>query len=98
MQNSDAIPYDISYRINPETIFQRVGSDLIVINLKDDRIYSLNKTAGRFWELLITQMAIQEIKKQLAVEFEIEPETLDKEVHTILNNLVQEGLVLANLE
>jgi len=43
-------------------------------------------------------MTIPEIKKQLSVEFEIEPETLDKEVHTILNNLVQEGLVLANLE
>jgi hypothetical protein len=37
-------------------------------------------------------MAIPEIKKQLAVEFEIGPEALNNEIQTVLNNLVQEGL------
>jgi len=98
VQNSDAIPFNLSYRPNPEAIYQRVGSDVIIINLKNDRIYSLNKTAGRFWELLMAEMTIPEIKKQLVVEFEVDRESLNREIQIVLNNLVQEGLIVENLE
>lgn len=84
-----------SYSIYREIIYHRIGDELLIINLNNDKIFTLNRTGARFFELLVSQTEVNEIKKELLKEFTIEPEELDREIKLILGKLLDEGLIYA---
>lgn len=89
---------NLTYQVNQDIIHQRVGEDIILINLKSDRIFSLNRTGARFFELLSEHRPIPEIKEKLLAEFDVDPETLDDEILNILDNLLEESFIYADNE
>jgi hypothetical protein len=79
--------------VNPEVIGKRVGEDLVLVNLSTNRIYTLNPTGARFWELLSEGHRTEEIQAQLLDEFNVDEAALSAEIGQTLATLVNEGLV-----
>jgi hypothetical protein len=65
----------------------------VLVNLRTNRIYSLNRTGGRLWELLATGVGVQEAFAHMKEEFDVSDEMLDQEAASLIELLKREGLV-----
>jgi len=79
--------------VSPNIIFKRLGEEVILINLDTDRIFSLNQTGAKTWELIENTSNLDLVKKGLLEEFDVSPDVLESELDRILTALVIEGFV-----
>ncbi|HEX3409957.1 MAG TPA: PqqD family protein [Candidatus Binataceae bacterium] len=82
-------------RPNPDVLWQRLDDEVIVMQLKTDRIFSLNPTGARFWELIARGMKLDAVREEMGKEFDVSPEVLAAEVEGILALLIGEQLLIA---
>ncbi len=66
----------------------------MLVHLRTNRIYTLNATAARFWELLASGMERDALKRALGEEFDVDGVDLDQEIDGLLADLSDQGLVL----
>ena len=45
---------------------------MILLHLRTNRFFELNRTGARFWELLGSGLALQEIREKMMEEFEVD--------------------------
>jgi hypothetical protein len=76
-----------------DVIAQRVGDGVIVVNLRTSLMYDLNRTGGRFWDLLTAGHDLAQIHTRLLQEFDVDPVELRREIETIVASLKDAGLV-----
>jgi hypothetical protein len=81
-------------RPNPDVAWRRVGDDAVLVHLKTNRIYSLNRTGARFWELLSEGYGRDAAQATLLGEFDVAEDELRKEVDDLLAALTRDGLLL----
>jgi len=84
-----------SLQPSPDVLWQRLDDEVIVMQLKTDRIFSLNPTGARFWELVAGGMKIAAVREEMGKEFDVAPEVLAAEVEVILALLIGEQLLIA---
>jgi len=82
-------------RQGPEVVAQRVGDEVILVNLQTNRMHSLNRTGARLWDLLTAGQDLAGIHAQLQAEFDVDPAQLRQEIETIVAALKDAGLVVA---
>jgi hypothetical protein len=80
------------FKVNPDVVSQRVEDHIVVVNLETNRIFALNATAARLWELLSEGRNQAEIHAQLSQEYAIEGPELGKEIERLLSELDAESL------
>jgi hypothetical protein len=71
---------------------------IILLHLRTDRFYELNRTAARLWELLGKGYVQAELEKQMALEFDLGPAELADQIGTLLTSLKVEKLVSVEKE
>ena len=81
-----------SWKSGPDVVSQRLGDEVVSLNLRSNRIFSLNRTGARAWELLQTGHDWRAIRSVLLEEFDVQPEELDRELETLAASLAAEGL------
>lgn len=81
-------------QLNPDVLSRRVGDDVVLVHLRTNRIYSLNPTAARLWELGARGASLDEAFARLKEEFEVSDETLREETEALIAMLEREGLVV----
>jgi hypothetical protein len=74
-------------------VAQRVGDEVIIVNLRTNRMHSLNRTGARLWDLLTAGHDIARIHAQLLGEFDVHPTQLQHEIDAIVTSLKEAGLV-----
>jgi hypothetical protein len=79
---------------NPDVLCQRLDDEIVLMNLKTDRIFELNETAALFWELLIAGEDLDTIQRELSEEFEVSPGDLGPEIERIIQSMKDEELLL----
>jgi Coenzyme PQQ synthesis protein D (PqqD) len=79
---------------SPDVLWQRLDDEVIVMQLKTDRIFSLNPTGARFWELIAGGMKLAAVREEMGKEFEVPPDVLAAEVDGILAHLLGEQLLI----
>lgn len=82
-------------RPSPDVLWQRLDDQVILMHLKTDRIYSLNSTGARFWELIAGGTKLAAVRRELGAEFDVTPEVLAAEVEGILALMIGEQLLIA---
>jgi Coenzyme PQQ synthesis protein D (PqqD) len=84
---------DVLPRPIPDVVYRELEGEMVLVHLGTNRIYSLNETGARFWELLGGGGDRAEIERQLLDEFAIDPDELRQEIDAMLVSLANEGLV-----
>jgi hypothetical protein len=87
-QRVDELP-----RPNPDVVFRDVEGETVLVHLGTNRIYALNATGARLWQLLTEGHDRPELMRRLLEEFDVEPATLAREIDGLLHELSQEELV-----
>lgn len=79
---------------HPQVTFQNLGSTTVLVHLETNRVYELNRTGARCWELLCEGCDQSEIKRRLFEEFDAAEVQLDDEIDQILKSLTSEKLLV----
>lgn len=65
----------------------------VLVHLQTNRIFELNETAARIWEMLGNGVPPAEFASRLATEFAVDVQTASAEVQSLLDLFMREGLL-----
>lgn len=80
-------------RPDSDVVWRRLGDDVVLVQLRTNRIYSLNQTAARAWELLSEGAVREEMERSLLDEFDVEAAELRSSLDELFEQLTTAGLV-----
>jgi hypothetical protein len=83
----------LTFRAGPDAVYNRVGDQGVLIDMKTNRIYELNRTGARFWELLSAGHDRDEIQQLMMEEFDVTEADLAAEIEAMLASLKDKGLL-----
>jgi hypothetical protein len=81
------------FRATPDALATRVGDEIVLVHLKTDQIYVLNRTGARLWELLDAGCDRGEMVRRLMQEFEVTEAELAEQLEDLLGSLTSEALI-----
>jgi len=87
-----ALPVGIT--ISNDVLFQNMGDEYVLLNTQTERYFSLNYVGARFWELLSGGLNIPSAIEKLLAEYEVDRETLEKDLYALLKKLENDQLVI----
>lgn len=88
-----ADPHLTDARPSSDVVGQRVGDEFVLIHLPTNRIYRLNRTAARLWELLSAGIQADALFQQMLREFDVAEQDLAEELDQFLALLTKDGLL-----
>ena len=82
-------------RLEPseDVVGQQLGEEVVLVHLKTNRIFELNQTGGRFWNLLQSENERERIEERLREEYDVSEANLAAEVDSLISTLASEDLV-----
>lgn len=81
------------FRASPHTVAQRLGDEIVLVHMKTDRIFVLNRTGARLWDLVCAGRDRADIQRLMLQEFDVNDAQLASEIETLLASLRAEGLI-----
>jgi coenzyme PQQ synthesis protein D (PqqD) len=66
----------------------------VLVDLKSDQMYSLNRTGARAWELLSEGEDVESVEAILASEFDVDRAEARRELESLLEELARVELVI----
>jgi hypothetical protein len=87
------ISFDNRISISPEVLISEVGAESVLLNLKSERYFGLDDVGTRMWHALTTSETIQSAYEALIEEYDVEPESLKRDLAKLIEKLAEHGLV-----
>ena len=84
---------DMKIQPSPEVLFQEVSGEMVLLDLSNEFYFGLNEVGTRVWQLLETGSSVGEVLDALLGEYQVERAALEKDVHELLGQLCESGLV-----
>ena len=75
-----------------------VDQEIVALSIEKGICYGLNPVGARIWRLLATPIRVAEICKSLVSEYQVDPETCEREVLDLLEELRAEGMIGAQAD
>ena len=70
-----------------------LGGEVAILDLKAGEYYGLDELGARIWELIQEPRGVGEIRDVLVSEYDVQADRCERDVVTLLQSLVDEGLV-----
>jgi hypothetical protein len=81
---------------SPNVIFQEVEGELVLLDLDGEHYFSLDEVGGRVWLLLVEYDGdVESIVMAMLDEFDVEEQTLRRDIDALLGQLRAAGLLAA---
>ncbi len=77
-----------------EIVARRLGDSAVLIRLATDKIYELNGTGARVWDLLQIGSSVETIVERLTREFDEPSDVIRADVAALVQRLMEEGLIV----
>jgi hypothetical protein len=80
-------------RLNPDVIARHLGDSAVLVHLPTNRVFELNHTGARVWDLLGEGMPFEKIVQTLVDEFDIDAAGVTADVTDLIDWLRSEALI-----
>jgi hypothetical protein len=80
-------------RRNPDRLFTRFDDELLALDARAGRCYSLNHSSARVWDLIEAPTEVSAVCERLTAEYDVEPSRCVAEVTGLLGTLHDNGLI-----
>jgi hypothetical protein len=81
------------FRPTGDAVAKRVGDEVVLVQLRTNRIYTLNRTGARLWELLGEGQDLERARRQMMREFDVGEDQLRDEADSLVAELVTRGML-----
>ncbi|OUR96694.1 hypothetical protein A9Q84_10145 [Halobacteriovorax marinus] len=82
-----------SFKISRELPFQQIHEDYILLDSKNAKAHELNVVAFSIWQQLHVEKPYQELLAELMNEFEIDLDSLKRDLSLFINDLLTKDLI-----
>lgn len=86
-------PDSVAKRVK-NVVFSILGDEMLGIDAEGGYCYSMNETAYRIWEFLLSPRTIEDICVHLRKQYRVDKAMCEKEVTELLQTLSGAGLVI----
>jgi len=83
----------MTLRPSPDVIAKRLDETTVLVHIPTNRIFELNETGTRVWEMLDQGLDADRIARSLIDDFDVEAVQAVDEVNSLLLRLQNEGLL-----
>lgn len=90
---TDLAPSERALLPNGDVIVKRLDQAAVLLHIPSNRIFELNETGVRVWELIGENLDPDHIARQLVDEFDVEYAVAVDEVKNLIARLWTEGLL-----
>jgi Coenzyme PQQ synthesis protein D (PqqD) len=80
-------------RPHGDVVARKLDDEMVLVQLETDRIYRLNYTGARFWELLAAGNDREATERRLLEEFDVSAVEVAAEIDVLLTQLGEAGLI-----
>ena len=87
------IPFASRVVIPDTVLFRELDGESVLLNLKTESYLGLDNVGTRMWTLFSELPSIQAAYDALLSEYEVAPDMLRKDVETLLEQMIEHGLV-----
>lgn len=84
---------NLRYQIIFGAVTQRLGDEIVIVHPKTDRIFLLNRTGARIWELLSERLDLDDIQERLFQEFKGDRCQITQDIQKIVSSLAEERFI-----
>jgi hypothetical protein len=70
-----------------------LGGEVAILNLKAGMYYGLDDVGARVWALIQRPKEVSEIQAIILNEYDVDPDRCERDITSLLQNLIGEGLV-----
>ena len=84
-----------AFRPNPDVVVRRLGETGVLVHLSSNRIFELNATGIRIWELVVEGLSRSAILARLQDEFAVDAAEAARDLDAFVRDLRQEQFLLA---
>lgn len=89
---SDRSAQSNSIKIQPDILSQELDGELVLLNMKNEHYYSLKESGILMWQLLNRHSDKELVKELLLQEYEIDESTIQRDLDSFINWLVEKNL------
>ena len=91
----DILPLSLTTLVvrNPGLVEAEIDREIVTLNIETGNCYGLNSVGSRIWNLLAAPIRAGDLCAQLIEEFQVEPNTCERQVNELLEELRVEGLI-----
>jgi hypothetical protein len=79
--------------VSPDALINFVDKEAVVLDLKSEQYFGLNESGARMWSVLAETRTINGAFEQLVTEYDVDPETLRKDLEELVAKLIERGLL-----
>lgn len=80
---------------SPGVLFQEVSGELVLLHTGSETYFGLNEVGARVWESMGETTTLAAIADRVGTEFDVDRQTLERDLEKLLTELAQEGLITA---
>lgn len=78
---------------NNKLAYRIIDGEVVIIDLKDNKLHVLNPVATFIWEHLDGQTQIKDIVKKISKEFDVDSDTAERDCIDVISDLKKKNLV-----
>ncbi len=87
------ISKDTTVVATPEQVSSDLAGESVILNLKTGMYFGLNEVGASVWNLLQQPRSVTDICTQILEEYEVESEQCERDVLTLLHELIESDLI-----
>jgi len=84
--------------VPPDVLISIIDDEAVLLNLKSERYFGLNRTGTAIWTAVTTAESIGTACETLVGRFPVDPQTLRNDVADLVEELIKHGLVESSRE
>jgi hypothetical protein len=82
-----------SVEIADSVIYQNLQDEVVILNMASGEYYGLDSVGASMWKMLIDQREIAAVADRMVTEYEVRPDTVRGDLHTLVRQLLDAGLL-----
>lgn len=86
------------FQISPHAVAKQSGNLVVLVHLGTQKIFELNPTATRIWDLLAEGLTREDIHSRISEEFDVPREAAAQEIEELLSSLISENIISVSNE
>lgn len=81
--------------VSPDTLFQEVTNEAVLLNLATEQYYILDDVGMRMWQLLAAHHETELVVEKLLGEYDADESTIRQDLAELIEKLTEVGLLTA---